>query len=69
MKAVIDRFEEGFGVVLFGDEEVQVNIPKKLLPKGSRGGSWLKVEIELDEEGTKKQAEKIQGMLDKLKNK
>ncbi len=69
MKAVIDRFEGNLAVVLFGDDEVKVNIPKKLLPKGAKEGSWLKVSIALDKEGTKKQEEKIKSKLDKLKNK
>ena len=69
MKAVIDRFEGTLGVVLFGDDEVKVNIPKKLLPKGAKEGSWLKVSIDLDIGGTKKQEEKIKSKLEKLKNK
>jgi hypothetical protein len=39
MKAVIDRFEGNLGVVLFGADEIKVNIPKKLLPKGAKEGS------------------------------
>ncbi|HPQ11611.1 MAG TPA: DUF3006 domain-containing protein [Bacillota bacterium] len=69
MKAVIDRFEGDFAVVLFGDEEIKLNIPRKLLPKGSREGSWLKVTFELDPEGEKKQREKIEDLLKKLKDK
>ena len=69
MKAVIDRFEGSIAVVLFGDDEIKVDIPKKLLPNGAKEGSWLKVNIDLDKDGTKKQEEKIKGMLDKLKNK
>jgi len=69
VKAVIDRIEGNLAVVLFGDDEVKVNIPKKLLPKGAKEGSWLKVTIDLDKEGTKKQEEKISTKLDKLKNK
>ncbi len=69
MKAVIDRFEGDYAVVLFGDEEIKVGIPKKLLPDDAREGSWLKVSFELDQEGTQKQKEKIQDLLDKLKSK
>ncbi|MGB4290452.1 MAG: DUF3006 domain-containing protein [Dethiobacteria bacterium] len=69
MKAVIDRFEGDFAVVLFGDEEIKLNIPRKLLPKGSCEGSWLKVTFELDPEGEKKQREKIEDLLKKLKDK
>lgn len=69
MKAVIDRFEGNFAVVLVGDEEVKIDIPKDLLPKGAREGSWLKIRFELDPEGTEKQKEKIENLLDKLKKK
>lgn len=69
MKAIIDRFEGDYAVVLFGDEEVKVNIPKKLLPEGAREGSWLNVMFELDQEGSEKQKEKIGDLLNKLKNK
>lgn len=69
MKAVIDRFEGEFAVVLFGEEEIKAEIPRKLLPAGAREGSWLKVNFELDQEGTKKQEEKIRGLLEKLKKK
>ncbi|NLM46004.1 MAG: DUF3006 domain-containing protein [Firmicutes bacterium] len=69
MKAVIDRFEGEYAVLLFGEDETKVDIPKKLLPPGAREGSWLNVSFELDEEGTKKQEERIKNLLEKLKNK
>ncbi|MBT9140225.1 MAG: hypothetical protein DDT30_00801 [Dehalococcoidia bacterium] len=34
MKAVIDRIEGDYAVVLFGDAEIQVDIPVGLLPEG-----------------------------------
>ena len=69
MKAVIDRFEGDFAVVLVGEEEIKMDIPRQLLPPGAREGSWLKIGLELDPKGTKKQEEKISGLLEKLKNK
>lgn len=69
MKAVIDRFEGEYAVVLFGDEEIKVDIPKKLLPANVQEGSWLNVSFELDANVTNKQTEKIQNLLEKLKNK
>jgi len=69
MKAVVDRFEGEYAILLFGDDEVKVDFPKKFLPEGTREGSWLKVVFELDQEGTKKQKEKIAGLIEKLKNK
>ena len=65
MKAVIDRFEEEYAVMLFGDEEIKVEVPRKLLPEGS----WLKVSFELDPEETMACKEKINSLLEKLKNK
>lgn len=69
MKAVIDRFEGDYAVVLFGDAEIQVDIPVVLLPEGVEEGSWLRVSFELDPEGTQGQKEKIKDMLDKLSRK
>ena len=69
MKAVIDRFEGDYAIVLFGDEEIKVDIPRKLLPPGAKEGSWLNVSFELDPEGEKRQRKKIEGLLDKLRKK
>jgi hypothetical protein len=69
MKAVVDRFEGDYAVVLFGDSEIQVDIPIVLLPEGVKEGGWLNVSFELDQEGTEKQKEKIKDMLDKLRGK
>ncbi len=69
MKAVIDRFEQSFAVVLAGDEEIRLDIPRKLLPAGSKEGSWLDLTISLDPEGERRQRDKIQNMLDRLKQK
>lgn len=69
MKAVIDRFENDYALMLFGAEEIKVDIPKKLLPKGSKEGSWMKVTFELDLEETKAREDRIRKKLDKLKNK
>ncbi len=69
MKAVIDRFENNHAIVLFGDDELKADIPRQLLPPGAKEGSWLNVSFELDPEGEKKQRDKIEGLLDKLKRK
>ena len=69
IKAVIDRFEGECAVFLFGDAEIKVDVPRHLLPPGAKEGSWLNVSFELDPEGEKKQREKIEGLLDKLKRK
>ncbi len=68
MKAVIDRFEESYAVVLVGDNEIQFCIPRSLLPAGAKEGSWLNISFDIDKEGEQKQRDKIQNLLDKVKN-
>ena len=69
MKAVVDRIENQTAVLLFGDEEIKVDMPLKLLPAGTREGSLLQVDFTLDRKGEAAQREKISNLLDKLKNK
>ena len=45
MKAVIDRFEDKFAVLIVGEEEQLMNVLRELLPKQSKEGNWLQVEI------------------------
>ena len=76
-KAVVDRFEGKFAVLLVGDAERKLNIPRAQLAKGVKEGDWLKVEIadgnlvraELDMEETQKRKERILGMMEKLRRK
>ncbi len=69
MKSIIDRFEGDYAILLVGEDEIQVDFPKELLPPGSKEGSWLNIDMELDPEGEQGQREKIKGMLDRLKEK
>ena len=48
-KAVIDRFEDGFAVLLVGESNRLVSVPRKQLPKEVKEGTWLKVEFEGEE--------------------
>jgi hypothetical protein len=47
-KAVVDRFEEELAVILVGEEEEKLVVPRSSLPSGTKEGHWLKVEIEDD---------------------
>ena len=69
MRAVVDRIENQTAVLLFGDKEIKVNMPLKLLPAGTREGSFLQVDFTLDREGEAAQREKISNLLDKLTSK
>lgn len=69
MKAVVDRIENGQAVVLFGDDEIKVDIPVRVLPAGVKEGDILRVEFTIDKETERKQREKISQLLNSLKNK
>ncbi len=69
MKGVIDRYEGEYAVVLFGEDEIKVDVPKLLLPEGAKEGSWLNINLELDIEGEMKQRERIEKKLERLKQK
>ena len=45
MKAVIDRFEGDFAVLIVGEEEHRLNVSRTLLPKQAKEGSWLQLDI------------------------
>ncbi|MGI6615223.1 MAG: DUF3006 domain-containing protein [Dethiobacteria bacterium] len=69
VKAVLDRFEGDYAVLLFGDEKIRVDLPRVLLPPEAGEGSWFKVSLELDPEAERKQRDKIEDLLNKLKEK
>lgn len=68
-KAVIDRFEDKYAVVLVGEEELKLEVPRELLPAAAEEGSWLQVTFELDPEKTKKHRREVQVLLKKLQGK
>ena len=49
MKAIIDRFEGNYAVLLCGDNEVQLEVPKELLPEDAKEGVWLDIIIKVDQ--------------------
>ena len=75
MKAVIDRFEADKAVLLVGEEQDALVVPRKSLPQGVKEGHWLKVDVEddrvlsaeIDEEETARAKERIKEKLAKLR--
>ncbi|MCX6056551.1 MAG: DUF3006 domain-containing protein [Chloroflexi bacterium] len=45
MKAVIDRFEGDYAILVIGEEERQINVLRSLLPKEAKEGHWLSLDI------------------------
>jgi hypothetical protein len=76
MKAVIDRFEGDLAVLILADEDQLLTIPRKLLPRKAREGSWLTLDrvegktknIKLDKIETDLARERIAAKLARLPN-
>jgi hypothetical protein len=74
-KAVIDRFEEDKAVLLLWDEDKQIVVNRKSLPKMVKEGTWLLVDIEgdqvlsatIDEEETARARQRIMEKLERLR--
>jgi hypothetical protein len=75
MKAVIDRFEGDKAVLLVGEEEDNLIVPRTSLPSGAREGQWLQVDVEddrvltatIDEDETARAKERIAEKLGRLR--
>ena len=74
-QAVIDRFEAGWAVILVGDDERRVDVPRDQLPVGAGEGDWLQVDLRedrlvqaiLDEAATAQARRRIHDKLERLR--
>jgi hypothetical protein len=70
-KAVIDRFEGDKAVLLVGEEEDRLVVPRSSLPAGAKEGLWLQVDVAddrvlsatIDQVETAKRIERIEEKL------
>jgi len=76
MKAVIDRFEGDMAVLLVGDNEERMEVSREILPKKSKEGLWLKINLqdgkvisaEIDSEETEHAKQRIAEKLARLRS-
>ena len=74
-KASIDRFEGKWAVLLVGDPPRVVNVRRSSLPRRSKEGQWLLVDLkddsllsaQLDPEETERVRKRIEGKLERLR--
>lgn len=52
ISAYLDRFEEGWAVLLLGDEMKKMNVPRAYLPQGVQEGDYLTIDIRYDKDKT-----------------
>jgi hypothetical protein len=74
-QAVIDRFEGEIAVLLIGETQRQLDVPRSQLPPEAREGQWLRVEIhgsqvmrvEIDAQASEAAQARIQEKLERLR--
>ena len=70
IKAFIDRVEGDLAViVLYDDDNVKFNLPLKCLPENVSEGDHLQMTFAVDKETREAEKQKIDLLLNKLKNK
>jgi len=68
IKLIIDRFEGKYAILESQDKDsIIFNFPRHLLPQEAKEGTVLNISINIDQEETKRRKNKIQNLLDKLK--
>ncbi|MCW3490465.1 DUF3006 domain-containing protein [Dethiobacter alkaliphilus] len=65
MRAVIERLEDDYAVVLFRDKKIRMKIPTQLLPLGVYQGCSLKVLFKINYGGLEKKST-MNDLLNKL---
>ena len=68
IKLALDRFEGKYAILESQDKDsIIFNFPRHLLPQEAKEGTVLNVNIGIDQEETKRRKDKIQNLLNKLK--
>ncbi len=70
LRAVVDRIEDGNVAVLMidndDDTQMQLDIPRVLLPSKSDEGTHLRITIKIDKESRSDTAERVKALREKL---
>jgi len=68
IKLIIDRFEGKYAILETQNKNPLIfNFPRHLLPQEAEEGTVLNIDINIDQEETKKRKDKVQNLLNKLK--
>lgn len=65
--ATIDRFEGDVAVLLVGEEEAAVNVPRSDLPTDAKQGDVLRLEASVDADETRRRRESVRERIERLK--
>ncbi len=70
MKVTVDKIEEGVARLLIrSEEQFDFHLPVDYLPSEVKEGNILNVSFEVDKKETEEAKVRVQGLIDKLKNK
>lgn len=62
----VDRIENGIAVLMHVDGTDFVDMPKALLPKGTKEGTWLKANFTIDKDSAKNARKEVADLYDSL---
>ncbi len=68
LRATVDRIEDGdIAVLMIGeDEQMQLDVPRALLPPATDEGAHLRITIKLDRESRNETAARVKNLREKL---
>ena len=69
LQAIIDRFEGSLAVLLIGQDETRLEVPRCLLPKGAKEGDVLEINVKKLKVKTAKAKADVAAMIKRLKAK
>jgi hypothetical protein len=67
LRAVIDRFEGDLAVLLVGDEEYVLQVPRRFLPPGAREGDVLVLRWKVDRQETEARRERVRRLIEEMR--
>lgn len=69
LRAVVDRLEDnGFAVILVGDDETPIDFPVALLPADTAPGDHLRLNIKLDASARDDAQDRTRALLEQLES-
>ena len=63
---VLDRIEGTTAVILIGDDADTIELPRNLLPDGSKEGDLISFTLEKKDKKIKDEKERVEGLIKKL---
>lgn len=66
LRATIDRIEGQMAVLLIGDEDYRVVIPRKMLPADAGEGAVITISMQLEPDAAADAKRRVQDLIDRL---